>query len=1319
MKTSICSTNHTSIVQRWLPVFTAALETRGAPWSGTLALLLGLLAVPARADISWDGDNPIGNFSYCDNWYGNSCPSQPWQFSYGNLVFNYRNNGNQTNLYYDLGWNNINDIIWETTFGVGLSLNGSGNGIYFNQRVENRSSYAQTVNIPLSGANNGAPQIELNPINADLTINGNIYNTNNKPFYSYGSNSKMLTIGVGLTGNSTVSFTVAAGGSGSSGKVKLTAPQSWGDGTHGVNINQGELWIDSKGGLQSGIPVSLGLADANTAKLCLSVAGGGTTFPQNITVYDSGGTKVLSGLNTSGTHTFTGNITLNGPVNLVADRSGGTVEFKTGVISGTSSVNINNTATSAGKIILSGANTYNGGTALSAGQLNINNGTAGTITSSAIGTGTFTISGGSIDNTSSGDVTLGPNNSQNWNGDFTYVGNAHNLNLGTGAVTLGGTRQLTVSANTLTVGGAIGDGGHGYGLIKTGTGTLTLSGANTFSGGTTLSTGYLYIAVGSLGTLGSASGALTVSGGTLDLGATSQTAGAVTIAGGVITDGTLTGSSYAAQSGIVRAVLAGSGVALTKTTSGTLNLWGSANNSYSGLTTVSEGTLTLAMTKGGLNAFGGDLTINGSGTVNYSTTMALDNQIPDTANVTLNTGSTLDLGGHNETIGQASPPAGSFTMTGGTLKVNGGTLTLGRNPSISGGTTQVSSTTSASGEVDFNADLTLSGGTLDMTAAGALVTGYRLQGGEGTGITYPSSGTATAWIKNSGGSTGAKLLIGPSSGSTVAYTTVLNIADAGGVDPELEVDVIMTNGLHYAGAINKTGTGRMLLTAANTFSGNITISTGTLSLGASGSINNVPILSIAAGATYDVSAISSYTLSSSTTLNASGTGAGTTAAAIKGASGGTVNLGSRPISLTYTPAGYSGDCTHPALYASQGTLSLNGNSFTVNNASGAALGYGTYTIIQQASGNITSAGSYSVSVTGKGKVANSTASVSVSGGTVLLTISCPSPMQLSMSGAGTFCTLGGAQTFGVSGATESDVTYALWKDGTAVDSRSGTGGAITFATQSAAGTYTVVGTRGSCMAAMRGSATINATPSTPSPSSDGPVCSGSTLHLSANTTSDSYNWTGPNGFTSTAQNPAISGITTAASGSYSLMVTANGCPSAAGTTTVTVNAAPAAPSSNVSSNVAPHLSLKIRISELLAAWSGSSLSFQSAGPNSTAGGTVTSDSTYIYYLPPGGTISSDSIPYTVSGANGCTTAAQIDVSFVPRGCAVQQITTSGGRVTIIFAGIPSYRYDVQRSDGLSFSSCDTVLTTNAPEAGVFTFTETPPGNSAYYRLMQQ
>ena len=79
----------------------------------------------------------------------------------------------------------------------------------------------------------------------------------------------------------------------------------------------------------------------------------------------------------------------------------------------------------------------------------------------------------------------------------------------------------------------------------------------------------------------------------------------------------------------------------------------------------------------------------------------------------------------------------------------------------------------------------------------------------------------------------------------------------------------------------------------------------------------------------------------------------------------------------------------------------------------------------------------------------------------------------------------------------------------------------------------------------------------PTAGNNGPICEGSTLNLTASTVPDgTYAWTGPNGFTSSVQNPSIPNATTAASGEYGVSVTVNGCSSPPATTTVTVLAAP-------------------------------------------------------------------------------------------------------------------------------------------------------------------
>jgi hypothetical protein len=96
------------------------------------------------------------------------------------------------------------------------------------------------------------------------------------------------------------------------------------------------------------------------------------------------------------------------------------------------------------------------------------------------------------------------------------------------------------------------------------------------------------------------------------------------------------------------------------------------------------------------------------------------------------------------------------------------------------------------------------------------------------------------------------------------------------------------------------------------------------------------------------------------------------------------------------------------------------------------------------------------------------------------------------------------------------------------------------------------------------------TPATPTASNNGPVCSGTTLSLSTPAvTGATYGWTGPNGFTSSVQNPTVSSSATAAmAGTYNVTITVNGCTSAAGTTVVTVNAAASTSAITGSSSVA-------------------------------------------------------------------------------------------------------------------------------------------------------
>lgn len=190
-----------------------------------------------------------------------------------------------------------------------------------------------------------------------------------------------------------------------------------------------------------------------------------------------------------------------------------------------------------------------------------------------------------------------------------------------------------------------------------------------------------------------------------------------------------------------------------------------------------------------------------------------------------------------------------------------------------------------------------------------------------------------------------------------------------------------------AGGIIKNYNYTLTLNTTNTYTGNTTINAGTLALGANASISNTPLISIAAGATFDVSAITAYALTSSNTLSASGAAS---AATIKGKlTTGTVNLGSQPVSLIYTPTNFIGDATRPALTVSQGALTLNNNTITVSNATATALGVGTYRLIQVGNGTsgvINNTPNPTPVIKGTGLAAGTLGSLSVSSGNVILTV---------------------------------------------------------------------------------------------------------------------------------------------------------------------------------------------------------------------------------------------------------------------------------------------------------------------------------------------
>jgi autotransporter-associated beta strand protein len=241
--------------------------------------------------------------------------------------------------------------------------------------------------------------------------------------------------------------------------------------------------------------------------------------------------------------------------------------------------------TNAGTLSLLTSNAFGGGVTLYGGTLNV-------ATNYALGapSGTFAIYGGTLDNISGSALTL-QNYPINVNGDFTFTGSS-SMDLGTGAVTLSGTRRVTVSANTLTIGGIVGPSSGGNGLTKAGSGTLTLNAAETYNGNTTISAGTL--ALGASASIANSPN-ITVNG-TLDVSAVSGFAlgGSQTLQGSGVVNGSV-GTASGSE------IIPG-----TDGTTGTLTL----SNSLS-LASGATCNFDLSSTAAGANDL---LVVNGSGT---------------------------------------------------------------------------------------------------------------------------------------------------------------------------------------------------------------------------------------------------------------------------------------------------------------------------------------------------------------------------------------------------------------------------------------------------------------------------------------------------------------------------------------------------------------------------------------------------------------------------------------------------------------------------------------------------------------------------------
>ncbi|EBR0629397.1 autotransporter outer membrane beta-barrel domain-containing protein, partial [Salmonella enterica] len=534
------------------------------------------------------------------------------------------------------------------------------------------------------------------------------------------------------------------------------------------------------------------------------------------------GTLILNAENT-----YTGGTTISGgtlvATNVDALGSGdvtddATLELNTG---GT----FDNAISGSGQVVksgddaltLSGANTYTGGTT-------INDGTLVACNVEALGTGDVTDNatlelntGGTFDNVisgsgqmvKSGDDTLTLSGSNTYTGGTTISGGTL---VATSVDALGSGDVTNDAVLELNTGGDFDNAISGSGqVVKSGDETLTLSGANSYTGGTTISGGTLVAS--NVEALGSSD---VTDNATLELNTGGDFTNNISGSGQVVKSGddvlTLSGAnSYSGGTLISDGTLVASNVEALGTGDITdnavleLNTGGDFDNAISGSgQVVKSGDETLTLS--GSNTYTGGTTISG-GTLVASNVDALGTgDVTDNATLELNTGGTFDnvISGSGQVVKSGDKTltlSGANSYTGGTT-INDGTLVASNVDAL------------GSGDVTNDAVLELNtGGDFTNNISGS---GQVVKSGDET-LTLSGTNSYTDGTLISGGTLVATNLEALGTGDVTNNATL-----------ELNTGGDFTNNISGSGQVVKSGDETLTLSGANSYTGGTTISGGTL-----------------------------------------------------------------------------------------------------------------------------------------------------------------------------------------------------------------------------------------------------------------------------------------------------------------------------------------------------------------------------------------------------------------------------------------------------------------------------------------------------------
>ena len=441
-----------------------------------------------------------------------------------------------------------------------------------------------------------------------------------------------------------------------------------------ITVNAGTLEISdqyslgsSSGGTVVADGASLKITDAITiANENLTLNGNGISNSGALQTTNSSGTITLTGQATLGSDTTInigdGNLTLDGRLTAGSNNYDLTIIGGDGTIRPSGGLVLNSgnlTMSATGTFFAENSSTYSGGTTVTAGAIQYGN-------NDAFGTGDITMTGGKFYTSDASDFTIDEN--LNLQGSIT-LGNSGDSN----TITFSGTNTLTgnttASIDSAVSMAAIDDGSNTYNLIKSGSGTLTLSGNNGYDGTTTVSAGTLTVS----GTLSDSTAVTVASGAIYDVDASDNIA-SVSGAGNIELASSQTLTAGDSNDKTLSGVISGSG-GFTKAGSSTYTL--SGTNTYTGNTNINSGTLTVSGTLSDSTA----ITVASGATYDFDVSDTIAS-VDGAGAIEIANAVTLTTGDAND-----QELSGTVSGSGSITKVGNGILTLSGTNSYSGDTT--------------------------------------------------------------------------------------------------------------------------------------------------------------------------------------------------------------------------------------------------------------------------------------------------------------------------------------------------------------------------------------------------------------------------------------------------------------------------------------------------------------------------------------------------------------------------------------------------------------------------------------------------------